>query len=222
MRPSDSSWATQNCLRHFLLSHRGPTLLALCHVPVLVRCTGVSPVQHTQHAEAGRDGAGSCHLLMSTKLKVCPVTSDTRSRTRSRMGIQGRGDSVRPEKVYVSPASPYVTCFLGTLCHFPNTCTLASAPVWIEQAVLHPQRSRWVSALSGAAQTPHSPGSCQGTLLRLLNRIWPPDAPRSSKTVSHNDPVPSASQPYYNKEYLIGEDPHPRSHSGCPCMFISG
>lgn len=59
------------------------------------------------------------YLLIKTKLKVWPVALVTASRMCIKVGVHGLASKWTPEKEYISPLSPYVACFLGTLCIFP-------------------------------------------------------------------------------------------------------
>lgn len=69
------------------------------------------------------------YLFIKTKLNVCPVALVTASRMCSKVGVHGLAWRWTPEKEYISPSSPYVACFLGTLYDFPNTCILALSPL---------------------------------------------------------------------------------------------
>lgn len=69
----------------------------------------------------------TCYLFTRTKLKVFPVALVTASRMYSNVGVHGLARRCTPEKEYMRPASPYVACFRGILCSFPNTKTLVSS-----------------------------------------------------------------------------------------------
>lgn len=69
------------------------------------------------------------YLFIKTKLNVWPVALVTASRMCSKVGVHGLARRWTPEKEYISPSSPYVACFLGTLYDFPYTCTLALSPL---------------------------------------------------------------------------------------------
>lgn len=94
--------------RHLDAHLCGPHHLCTCQTNIKQLLSDVSSVAQAAFHLHKLLGAirNQTYLLITTKLKVCPVSEVTRSLIRFRTGIHGLGEKVTPEYVYVTSGSP--------------------------------------------------------------------------------------------------------------------